>query len=87
MRRIFADILLLISLFLFPWWAAMLFGVAGLFIFSSFYEILFLGIGIDSLYNAPIAPFHHFQFVITLLAVFLFVIAETLKRRLRFYGR
>jgi hypothetical protein len=84
MRRIFADIVLFLSIFFVPWWLVVAFAVVGLFTFSSFYEILFLGIVLDSLYNAPIAPFRHFQFVVTLLCVFLFVVIEALKRRLRF---
>ena len=87
MRRILADIFLLISVFIFPWWLVLFLGALGLFLFRSFYEMLFLGVIIDSFYNAPIAPFHGFQFVAMLLSVFLFVTAQTLKRHMRFYGK
>ena len=84
MRRMITDSVLVIAVFAFPWWLSMCAAAAALFFFDSFYEIIFLGIIIDSLYNAPIAPFHHFQFVVTLLCIFIFVGIEALKRRLRF---
>jgi hypothetical protein len=86
MKRILIDILLVLSAFIFPWWLALLGAALAVFYFSGYYEILILGIIMDSLYNAPIARFHHVEFVVTLLALFLFVIAEVLKRRLRLYG-
>jgi hypothetical protein len=85
MPRIFVDILLILSLFIFPWWLVLILATIALFIFPAFYEILFLGVLMDSLYNAPIARFHQVEFVVTLVTAFLFVIAEILKRRLRFY--
>jgi hypothetical protein len=87
MPRILADIVLLVSVFIFPWWFVLMLGTVMLFIFPDFYEILFLGIVLDSLYNAPIARYHHVEFVVTLITVFLFILAEVLKRRLRFYSR
>ena len=86
MRRILTDIVLILSVYIFPWWFVLIMAVIALAVFDTFYEILFLGIILDSLYNAPIARYHHVEFVVTLITVFLFIGAEILKRRLRFYG-
>jgi hypothetical protein len=86
MYRVITDIALFISLFIFPWWFVVVLAVIALFFFNSYYEVIFLGVIIDSLYNAPIARFHGFEFVVTIAMVLLYILAEVLKRRLRFYN-
>jgi hypothetical protein len=86
MKRILVDIFLFLAIFIFPWWLVVVFGVLALLAFSSFYEIVILGIVIDSLYNAAITRYHHIEFVVTIGAIFLFIVVEVLKRHLKFYG-
>ncbi len=87
MRRILVDILLILSIFFFPWWLTLGLSLIALFYFDNFYEILFLGIGIDSLYNATIAIYHPVEFVATIIAIVLFVGVTILKNRLRLYSK
>lgn len=86
-KRLIIDVFLFLGIFIFPWWFVFICAGCALFYFSSFYEILFLGIIVDSLYNAPIVAFLHVEFVVTILAIILFIFSEVLKRRLRIYGR
>lgn len=86
MKRIGTDIFLCISLFIFPWWLVLLFAGIALFVFHDFYEIMFLGFALDSLYNIPTPHYHAVEFVVTIIALCLFVIAQVLKGRMRMFG-
>lgn len=85
MRRIAVDVFLLIAAFLLPWWATIALAAAAALVFARFYEIIFIGIIIDSLYSTPVAEFYRFQFAVTLLAIIVLVATEFLKSRLKFY--
>lgn len=41
MKRVIFDILLLVLLFLSPWWVGVVFAIIGLFVFKNFYEMIF----------------------------------------------
>ncbi len=84
--RIISDIFLSISIFVLPSWFLLLVSIACLFIFENFYEILFLGVILDSLFGLP-ERFFPIPAVYTFLAVLLFVLVNFLKKHLRFYGR
>ncbi len=84
MQRIFFDIFFFLCIAFLPWWLVLFVGAVGVFIFHSFYEILFAGIVIDSLY-APATEYRTgFLCVATLVAILIFIAIELLKRRLRF---
>lgn len=85
MIRIGIDCLLLISAFFFPWWVTMLGAVVATFYFRSYYEIVVLGLIIDSLYNASVPRFYGIQYVLTFAAIFFVFISHIIKERLRFY--
>ncbi|MES2436828.1 MAG: hypothetical protein V4519_02355 [Patescibacteria group bacterium] len=84
--RILFDCILGISIFFLPWWIPFLAACIAVFFLDSFYEIVVLGVIIDSLYNAPIVRFHNIQFVITFLALFVTLIGSFIKNKLRFYN-
>ena len=50
MKRVIFDTIVLFSLFLLPWWTSALLAVIGIFLFTQFYEFLFVGVAIYSLY-------------------------------------
>lgn len=85
MWRIIFDFILYVSVFLFPWWFALILAIVGLLLFRSFYEIIFLGIVIDSLYNASTHRFYGLEFIVTFISIILFTIIEMLKRRVRIH--
>lgn len=82
--RIVVNIGLLVSAFFMPWWFTMALALCAALYFSSYYEIVVLGIILDSLYNASIPRFYHIQFVLTYGAIIVIVISIILRERLRF---
>ncbi len=77
-KRIFTDALIILSLLFLPWWCTALLVIGGIFIFEWFYEAIFSGFVMDSLYGVPTSFFHGFTFVMTLgaalvLAIFMYV--------------
>lgn len=86
MKRALFDVLLLLVAFLAPWWVAMTAALAAAFAFPAYYELVVLGLILDSLYNAPVARFHSFQFVLAASALVALVAVEAIKRRTRFFA-
>lgn len=81
--RIFCDIVLILSLFYLPWWLVAAMGVALLFYFKNFYEIIIIGVLADMVYGIPRKIFFDFEFINTVLAFILYFAAEKLKKFLR----
>lgn len=53
MKRIIFDISMFLSLFIFPWYVAVILALIGIFIFTQFYEFIGVGIIIYALYTIP----------------------------------
>lgn len=51
MKRVFFDVLLVLCLFLVPWWAGFLLSVIGIFLFKNFYEFLLYGVFVYATYG------------------------------------
>jgi hypothetical protein len=84
--RIEIDIALFLLAILLPWWCSVVIAIIALFFFNGFVEAVILGIFLDSLYNAPVASFHGFQFIATSITLICFLTAALVKTRLRFYS-
>ncbi|MSR73039.1 hypothetical protein EXS61_00300 [Candidatus Parcubacteria bacterium] len=80
--RIFVDIVILIGIFLFPAWIFIILSLIGVFYFHRYYEILLVGLMVDSLYNSHIL-FSGFFYTIT--SILIFLISFEIKKRLKFY--
>ncbi len=52
-KRIVLNIIALVSLLFFPWWATLLVGIVGTIFLDYFYELVVLGILLDVLYGIP----------------------------------
>lgn len=52
-KRVIFDFLLLISIFIFPWWFNLILIFLGIFIFDNFYEFILFSIACYSLYFVP----------------------------------
>lgn len=68
---------LLLSVIIFPWWFYMLLSITTLFYFDDFYEIIFIGLAIDSLYTTELKNI--------LIALFFFIISIYIKKSLIFF--
>jgi len=86
MKRIAINIAFFFSILFLPWWASALLGVISLFLFSSFYELIFWAFVSDLLYGAPVVSLYGFNVIFTLSALVLFIAVEFLKKSIRFYN-
>jgi hypothetical protein len=55
MRRALYGVALLISAFILPWWIVVLFSVLGILYFPQLYEVIVVGLILDTLYGANIS--------------------------------
>lgn len=51
MKRVIFDIILFISVFIFPWWISALMLLVGIFVFNNFYEFIVASVINFSLYS------------------------------------
>jgi hypothetical protein len=85
MLRIFIDIILILSIFYFPWWVTALFALSGIFIFKNFYESIIAGFLIDALYGTKTSEFAGVWFVFTASFFLLYILSTRLKKNIRIY--
>lgn len=82
-KRIIADIILFLTIFLAPWYVAV--GINFIFIvfFRRFWEGLVAAVIFDFLYSVPSSNFYARFGIFTLLFVILIIIAEKIKKNIR----
>jgi hypothetical protein len=79
--RIIAGIFIFLALVLLPWWMTFIFLLIAVIYFNFYYEAVFAGFLLDSLYGSP----NFFsKFIFTLIFGLLILVIEFLKKRLRF---
>lgn len=67
-----------------PWWITAIIAVGFLSKFMA-YEIIFWAIFADVLYSASVIDFYNIQFLFTIGAVVMFILAYFIKKKLMFY--
>ncbi len=83
--RITCDLLLLTSVFCFPWWVTIALAIIFLFIFESFWEVAVAGILLDVLYSFESAfSLHSLKYSIFFIC--LFALSLPVKNCLKFYS-
>ncbi|MEI6660205.1 MAG: hypothetical protein WCK91_02160 [bacterium] len=53
MKRVIFDIVLFVCLFIAPWWITAVIAIAGIFVFTQFYEYIIAGIMMFALFHTP----------------------------------
>ena len=81
LKRIITDVLLLVSLFVLPWWITLFVAFLLIFYFKLYFESIILAFFLDLLYS-PI----NFSgvYLLTIFTIILFIIIEVLKNKLFF---
>lgn len=51
MVRILFSALVIVGIFLLPWWVTLAYGIFGLWVYPRYYEIFLIGIGISAFIN------------------------------------
>ncbi len=83
--RILLNIVIIFSVFYFPWWIVALLSLFGVFLFNRFYEIFFIGLFIDMLYGVKADKFYGMWFIFTVIFTIMYILAKRLKKNIRFY--
>jgi len=81
--RIVIDVLLLISIFILPWWFTVIAAAISIFFFKFFLESVVAALIVDVLY-AP-SSFVAGFYLITLGMVFIFIFFQIIRKKLIFY--
>ena len=76
-------ICILLSPFIFPWWVILIFGLSALFLYDTYYEIIWIGLVCDILYHSENTIVGLYGF--TMFACFLFIVIKQIKQRLIVY--
>ncbi|HZS42942.1 MAG TPA: hypothetical protein VFA52_01855 [Candidatus Paceibacterota bacterium] len=86
-RRLIIDLLLLLTIFLGPWWLSLLLLLMPLFYFSRppFYEALFVGFLLDILYGLGEDRVFLFSLIFTTTTFILLIAINLFKTRLKYY--
>lgn len=84
--RIVTDIVILVSFFVFPWWFSLLLAISSLFIFDNYFEALFFGFLLDTLYGSTHFSLLKVNVLFTLICAGTFVISFFAKRNLSVYS-
>jgi hypothetical protein len=84
LTRIACTTLLILAVFLFPWWLVLVFLMASLFYFSRFYEAIGVGLLLDSVYaTGSVAVW--FPYMLTCSTIVLVVCVQFIRARLIMY--
>lgn len=81
--RILSNFLLLLAVLYLPFWVFIVLVAVFVFLFRSFYEVVFWALFIDFLYGSQTELFFGFQFISTFLVIIILTFAELFKKRLR----
>lgn len=81
-KRIFFSILLILSVFLLPWWAVLVFSVTFVVFFEKPYEAIIAGGLLDSLYGAPFMFFARVDIFFTIVFLLIFIVSYYVKEKL-----
>lgn len=82
--RFCVDLLLVLSVFLLPWWLILLSACLFFFVFDRFVELFLLALLIDLLYGNATPHFGNSAFALSLLSVPLSVVLTVVRQRMRF---
>ena len=85
MKRIFFDIVLFLSVFIFPWWASALLALLGSFLFKEFFEFLAVGVIIYIMYAIPGKEIFASRVWFHVILVFIFIGIQFLRRHAILY--
>ncbi|TSD03054.1 MAG: hypothetical protein Athens071416_314 [Parcubacteria group bacterium Athens0714_16] len=84
MIRFLADIILFLSIFIFPWWVSLLLILFCIFVFNNFYEALFFAFFIDSAYSLSLFSSVNFYFGVSIFVSIVFVFSYYIKEIVKF---
>ncbi len=85
MKRIIFDIILFITIYIFPWWVGFLLLMVGLFYFDNFYEFIIISAIIYSLYSVPGLGVISSSVFFPSIIIILYIIVQSVKNNIIHY--
>lgn len=85
-KRIIADICIVLSILYAPWWMTVSVGVFFAFYFSNYYELIAAGALIDILYGNNSTSLIHTPFVFSIGSIVFYFSIQFLKTKMRMYN-
>lgn len=79
--RILYGLFIILCAFVAPWWVSVVFSIIGLFYFEKLYEVVVVGIIIDSLYGANLEVLN-FSFIFTIFFIIAYYGISHLRKNL-----
>ena len=87
MKRVIFDIILFISVFIFPWWISIPLFFVGVFLFNDFYEFILASVIIYSLYAVPGDRLISSPIFSSLIIVALYIIIQIIRNNIILYKK
>lgn len=84
--RILIDTILFLTILLLPPIFPIVISLCLLYFYEDFYEIIFVGMIIDTLYGRPITSLYNFSHPMTFIFTASFISSFFIKKRLKFYS-
>jgi hypothetical protein len=81
-RRIFADVILFLTVIFSPFWLWLILAILGAFYFASYYEIIFAFLLSDLIYGLSLNRFRGTHFAGLIAGTVIFLIIFLLKRKI-----
>jgi hypothetical protein len=86
-KRALFDIVLFISIFIFPWWVSIFFIILGVFIFSRYYEFIVAFVIIFSVYSIPNDRIIYSPALFSLFVIIFYVFIQYFKNNIILYKK
>ena len=84
MKRVVVDALLVLGVFLLPWWFVLPLACVLVFMFEDFFEFPLVAFLIDLLYGSPLPYFFNSSFILSIGALALYAVLTAVKKQMRF---
>lgn len=86
-KRVLLDIVIFVSVFIFPWWIGITMLLVGIFIFNRYYEFIFFNLFIFSLYAIPAIRIISSPIFFSVIIVFLYILIQYSKNSIILYKK
>jgi len=86
-KRVVFDLVLFISVFIFPWWISGLLLLAGIFIFDKFYEFIVASVIIYALYSTVGNGLISSSIFFSLVIIIIYIIIQLIRNNIILYNK
>lgn len=85
-KRLVIDFVLLISIFIFPWWISLFLMLIGIFVFNNYYEFIGAAMIMNSLYSVEGNRLISSPIFFTALFILIYILIQFVKTNIILYN-